>query len=93
MKFLVKANWPNENANEQFASGKGPETIQGILEEIKPEAVYFGLEGGERTAWMIVNADEASQMPGIAEPLFLGLNARIDIKPVMTPEDLAKAMG
>jgi len=39
MRFLIKANWPNENANEQFASGKGAETIQGILEAIKPEAV------------------------------------------------------
>ena len=93
MRFLVKANWPNENANEQFASGKGAETIQGILEAIKPEAVYFGLEGGERTMFMIVNMDEASQMPGVAEPMFLGLNARLEIIPVMTPEDLAKAMG
>ena len=93
MRFLVKANWPNENANEQFASGKGAETIQGILEEIKPEAVYFGLDGGQRTAFMIVDMDEASQMPGVAAPMFLGLNARIEIIPVMTPEDLAKAMG
>jgi len=23
MKFLIKANWPNENANEKFAAGKG----------------------------------------------------------------------
>ena len=92
-KFLIKANWPNENANEQFAAGKGGEIIQGILEEIKPEAVYFGIEGGQRTAFMIVNIDEASQMPGVAEPLFLGLNAHIEIIPVMTPEDLAKAMA
>ena len=42
---------------------------------------------------MIVNIDEASQMPGVAEPMFWGLNARLDIIPVMTPEDLAKAMG
>ena len=89
MKFLIKANWPNENENEQFVAGKGGEIIQGILEEIKPEAVYFGLEGGERTMFMIVNINEASQMPSIAEPMFLGLNARIEIIPVMTPEDIA----
>ena len=93
MKFLFKANWPNENANEQFTAGKGGEIIQGILEKIKPEAVYFGIEGGKRTAFRIVNIDEASQMPGVAEPLFLGLNAHVEIIPVMTPEDLANAMG
>jgi len=91
MRFLVKVNWPNENANAHVASGKVGETVQGILEQIKPEAVYFGLEGGERTMFMIVNLDEASQMPSVAEPMFLELDARIEMIPVMTPEDLAKA--
>ena len=48
---------------------------------------------GGITAFMIVNIDEASQIPGVAEPMFLGLNARLEIIPVMTPEDLAKAMA
>jgi len=29
-------------------------------------------------------------MPALAEPLFLWMNAEIDLIPVMTPEDLAK---
>ena len=35
--------------------------------------------------------DDASQIPAIAEPLFLGLDATVQIHPVMTPEDLEKA--
>jgi hypothetical protein len=34
--------------------------------------------------------DDASQIPAMAEPLFLGLGATIQVHPVMTPEDLAK---
>jgi hypothetical protein len=35
--------------------------------------------------------DDASQIPALAEPLFLGLGATIQVHPVMTPEDLGKA--
>ena len=34
---------------------------------------------------------DASQIPAIAEPWFLGFNASIEIHPVMVPDDLAKA--
>ena len=35
--------------------------------------------------------NDASEMPGIAEPFFLWLNADVEFFPVMKPEDLAKA--
>jgi hypothetical protein len=35
--------------------------------------------------------DDASQIPAIAEPFFLGLGATIQVHPVMTPEDLGRA--
>jgi len=35
--------------------------------------------------------DDASQIPSIAEPFFLGLNASIEITPAMIPADLQKA--
>ena len=66
-------------------------TVQKILEDLKPEAAYFIANEGQRTALLIVNLDDASQLPAVAEPWFLALKARLDFQPTMRPEDLAKA--
>lgn len=34
---------------------------------------------------------DASQIPALAEPFFLSMNASVEMYPAMTPEDLMKA--
>lgn len=91
MRFLVKVNIPVEAGNAAAKAGKLGDTIQSILAEMKPEAVYFTDDGGQRTGFIVLDMQDASQIPAIAEPWFLAFNARIEIHPVMVPEDLAKA--
>jgi hypothetical protein len=91
MRLLVKAATPNETANALVKSGKLGETMQGILGELKPEAVYFTAEGGKRTIYLVVNLPDASHLPRVAEPFFLAFNATVEFHPTMTPEDLMKA--
>jgi hypothetical protein len=91
MRFLVKVNIPVEAGNGAAKAGKLGTTIQSILADLKPEAVYFTDDNGQRTAFLFLEMQDASLIPTIAEPWFLAFNASIEIHPVMTPEDLAKA--
>jgi hypothetical protein len=89
MRFLFKVSMPVEAGNA--AAKNGFSAIQSILAQQKPEAAYFVSEGGKRTAYLIIQMDDLSQLPAIAEPWFLALNAAIEVTPAMTPEDLMKA--
>lgn len=91
MRFLVKVNIPVESGNASAKAGKLGATIQSILADLKPEAVYFTDDNGQRTALLFVEMQDASQIPAIAEPWMLAFNSSIEFRPVMVPEDLAKA--
>ena len=68
----------------------GPK-LRRILDESKPEAVYFTEQHGKRSCILIVDLPEASKIPALAEPWFLTFNADVEVKVIMSPEDLAKA--
>ena len=93
MRFMMKVVIPVETGNAAAKAGKLSQTIQSILEELKPESAYFTSIDGCRSGYFYFNMDDASQIPSIAEPWFLAFNASVDIHPVMLPEDLGKASG
>ena len=91
MRMLVHVKFPHEPFNAAVRDGKVGKTIQGIIDEIKPEAVYFTEYGGRRSAVMIVDLPDPSSVPKIAEPWFLSFNADVEFHIVMSPEDLGRA--
>jgi hypothetical protein len=91
MRFMITCRIPVEKGNELAKAGSLHSTIQSIMEELKPEAAYFSdIEGGGG-GYIVVNMDDASQISAIAETLFLGLGATIQVHRVMTPEELGQA--
>ncbi len=91
MRMLLHAKIPNEPFNAAVRDGTVGQKVQQILAETKPEAVYFTNYGGQRGCIMIVDLSDPSQVPALAEPWFLTLNAAVEFHIVMTPEDLARA--
>ena len=91
MRFLLKASMSVEAGNRLVRNGTLSTVMKSILEDLKPEAAYFGAEKGKRTAYLFLNLQDASEIPGITEPLFLAFDADIEFIPVMTAPDLANA--
>ena len=91
MKTMLTVSLPNEEFNAAVRDGSAGPKTQAILDELKPEAVYYTERNGLRTAILIVELENTSMIPSLAEPWFLTFNARVEFDVVMTPEDLANA--
>ena len=91
MRFMITCRIPLEKVNESAKADSLHSTNQSIMEDLEPEAAYFSEIEGGRSGYMVVNMDDASQIPAIAEPLFLGLGATIQVHRVMVPEELGQA--
>lgn len=91
MRMLLNVKLPNTEFNAAVRDGSVSSKMGEILEEIKPEAAYFTEQGGQRSALLIVDIDDSAKIPMLAEPWFLTFNANVELKVIMTPEDLKRA--
>ena len=92
MRMMLRWTVPVERGNETIKDGTLSQTIESLLDELKPEAAYFWPENGERGGMRGFDMAEPSQIPQIAEPLFLNVDAAVDFAPVMNADDLKKAL-
>jgi hypothetical protein len=90
--MLLKVVIPNEPANTMIRNGTFESTLKKALADLKPEAAYFvATDNGERCGLIVFDMKESSELPRVAEPFFLAFNARVTVRPTMTPQDLAAA--
>ena len=92
MRFLIRATIPVEAGNVLVRDPNFGKVLQDILSDLKPEAVYYAVEQGQRTIYFVVNVAETHQIAAIAEPLWLSLKANIEWIPAMNQADFTKAL-
>jgi hypothetical protein len=63
MRFMITCRIPVEKGNELVKNGTLGPTVQSIMEDLKPEAAYFVDVDGARGAHIVVDMEEASQIP------------------------------
>ena len=82
---------PLEPFNSAVRDGSAGQKMQRILEAIKPEAAYFSEIDGHRGGILVVNVNDPSDVPRLAEPWFLTFNAELKFRIAMTPDDLGRS--
>jgi hypothetical protein len=88
MRTLLKFQMDVEAANRSIRDGSWADAMDRVMQGLQPEAAYFTAMDGKRTGLIVFDLKEPSQIPVIAEPIFMAVNASIELSPVMTLEDV-----
>jgi len=93
MRMMLHVVMPIETANAAIRAGQFGPFVQKVLADLKPEAAFFTETDGVRSGYIFFDMKDASQLPAIAEPWVLALNATLTVKPAMSPQELGGAAG
>ena len=93
MRMMLRVRLDTAKTNEAIRSGQLPKAMAAFAERAKPEASYFTVDNGQRTAFYVFDMKESSQMPPLGEDLFMSLGADLHLTPVMNADELRKGLG
>src|SRR5262245_17028931 len=92
MRMMLKVTIPVEAGNAAIKDGRLPKTLEETMDRLKPESAYFVASHGMRSAYFFFDMKDSSDIPTIAEPLFINLNAQIELQPAMNAADLQQGL-
>jgi hypothetical protein len=90
MRMLMNISLPVETFNARLRDGSANQLMGRIIEDLKPEAIYFTEQDGQRGAVAVVEVADPSRIPALAEPWFLNFNATVSFRIAMTLDDLKR---
>jgi len=93
VRIMLRVTIPVEQGNKAIKDGSLAKTLQAFMDEHKPEAAYFLPYKGMRTALFFFDMRDTTDIPRIAETMFIGLNAAIGMIPVMNADDLKAGLA
>lgn len=88
MRLILRFTIPVQKGNDSASDGSLALALKNLVDKVKPEAAYFHLNEGERAGTIVFEATDQMQMAEINEPLFAQLNAKIDIQPAISLNEL-----
>jgi hypothetical protein len=93
MRMLLKAQMDVEAGNQAIHDGRMAEMMEEAMARLQPEAAYFGPLDGKRTALMVFDLKNPSDIPMVAEPFFANAKATVEMIPVMNRDDLQAGLA
>jgi hypothetical protein len=92
MRMMLRIKMPTEPGNRAIKDGSLGRLLEDTISTLKAEAAYFVAEDGVRCAMIFFDMKDSAEIPPIAEPLFSGLGAKLELVPVMNADDLRKGL-
>jgi hypothetical protein len=93
VRTMMRVMIPVEPGNAAIKSGRLPQIIAQAIDRMKPEASYFTADKGTRTAYFVLDLKDSADIPQLAEPFFMELQASVEFMPVMNADDLKKGLS
>jgi hypothetical protein len=93
MRMMLRVRVNTASGNEAIKTGTLPQVIGRFMELAKPEAAYFTVDNGQRTAFFVFDMKDSSQLPPLAEDMFVSLGAELQFSPVMNADELKAGLG
>jgi hypothetical protein len=93
MRMMLKILVPTEAGNDAVKDGSLAKLLADTIRKLNAEASYFVAQDGLRCALIFFDMKDSAELPAIAEPLFMGLNAEVEVVPAMNADDLKKGLG
>jgi hypothetical protein len=93
MRMMLKILVPTEAGNDAVKDGSLARLFADTIRKLNAEASYFVAQDGLRCALIFFDMKDSAELPAIAEPLFIGVNAEIEVVPAMNADDLKKGLG
>lgn len=93
MRMMLRFHFPVDPGNELIRSGKVGKVFEQLGEDLKPEVMYLYPEAGERGGIVVFDMSDISEVAGVVERFSFGLSAKVELIPVMSPEDLQRGLA
>lgn len=93
MRVLLRATIPTATGNQMVKDPNFFKNIEEYVNRFNCEASYFTEMGGNRTFIFVLDLQSIDMIPAIAEPLFQGYEAHVEVHPAMNLEDLKNSIS
>ncbi len=93
MRTLLRLQFPAPAGNDAAKDGRLGKVVSDTIERLRPEAAYFTATNGDRGGFIVFDLKDPSDIPVICEPFFLELQAKVELAPVMTLDDVKAGLS
>lgn len=93
MRVIVRAMIPTAAGNKMVKDPNFLKNLEDYIKKFNCEASYFTEVNGNRTMVFVLDLASSDMIPAVAEPLFQGFEANLEIHPAMNLDDLKKAIS